>query len=72
MKIFPLKLMPDNVNFDFIRIRKLSYFTSITLSLLTFLFIYFHGFNFGIDFVGGINKMRRCKQSLIFLKLEKF
>jgi preprotein translocase subunit SecF len=55
MKIFPLKLMPDNVNFDFIRIRKLSYFTSITLSLLTFFCIYFHGFNFGIDFVGGIN-----------------
>ena len=55
MQIFPLKLIPENTNFPFIKIRKLSYSISILISILTFVCIYFHGLNFGIDFVGGIN-----------------
>jgi preprotein translocase subunit SecF len=71
MKIFPLKLIPENTNFSFIKIRKLSYSISILISILTFICIYFHGLNFGIDFVGGINIDAKTNNKLDLAQIRK-
>jgi preprotein translocase subunit SecF len=64
MITFPIKLMPNQTKFNFIKIRKFSYFFSILISLLSFASVYFHGLNFGIDFVGGINIDAQSKQEI--------
>ncbi|MDR0296809.1 MAG: protein translocase subunit SecF [Rickettsia sp.] len=54
MKLYPLRLLPDQINFDFIRFKKVSYTMSIILSLVSIMWIGIYKFNFGIDFAGGI------------------
>lgn len=54
MLSFPIKLMPDNTAFDFVRTRWLGFIFSITASLATVVLIATHGLNLGIDFAGGI------------------
>ncbi|MCC8371276.1 MAG: protein translocase subunit SecF [Rickettsia endosymbiont of Pseudomimeciton antennatum] len=54
MKLYPLRLLPDKINFDFIKFRKVSYTMSIILSLVSIMWIGIYKFNFGIDFAGGI------------------
>lgn len=54
MQLYPLRLLPDKINFDFIRFRKVSYTMSIILSLVSIIWIGIYKFNFGIDFAGGI------------------
>ncbi len=55
MKLYPLRLWPDNTSFDFMSLRKINYIISIVLSGLSIIWISIFGFNFGIDFVGGIS-----------------
>ena len=44
---------PDNTNFSFIRFRRFSFPISAVLSILSLVFFFTHGLNYGIDFKGG-------------------
>jgi preprotein translocase subunit SecF len=48
-----LRIVPDNTKFDFMRFRRISFPISAMLSILAIFLYFFHGLNFGIDFVGG-------------------
>ncbi len=48
-----LRIVPDNTRFDFMRFRRISFPISAMLSIVAILLYFFHGLNFGIDFVGG-------------------
>jgi preprotein translocase subunit SecF len=53
IRIFPLRIVPDNTKFDFMRFRRVSFPASALLSMIAIALFFFHGLNFGIDFVGG-------------------
>jgi preprotein translocase subunit SecF len=48
-----LRIVPDDTKFDFMRFRRISFPVSAALSIAAILLFFFHGLNFGIDFVGG-------------------
>lgn len=48
-----LRIVPDDTKFDFIRFRRVSFPISAMLSIVAIALYFFHGLNFGIDFVGG-------------------
>jgi preprotein translocase subunit SecF len=48
-----LRIVPDDTKFDFMRFRRISFPISAVLSIIAILLYFFHGLNFGIDFVGG-------------------
>jgi preprotein translocase subunit SecF len=48
-----LRIVPDDTKFDFMRFRRISFPVSALLSILAIFLFFFHGLNFGIDFVGG-------------------
>ena len=48
-----LRIVPDDTRFDFMRFRRISFPISAALSIAAILLYFFHGLNFGIDFVGG-------------------
>jgi preprotein translocase subunit SecF len=48
-----LRIVPDNTKFDFMRFRRISFPISALLSILAISLYFFHGLNFGIDFIGG-------------------
>ncbi len=54
MQIYPLRFLPDQINFDFMKFKKVSYTISIILSIVSLIWIGIYKFNFGIDFAGGI------------------
>jgi preprotein translocase subunit SecF len=49
----PLKLVPDNVNIDWLRWRNVATVFSIAMVVASIAFLVVRGLNFGIDFVGG-------------------
>ena len=53
MQLFPLRIVPDDTKFDFIRFRRISFPISAVLSIVAILFYFYIGLNFGIDFRGG-------------------
>lgn len=48
-----LRIVPDDTRFDFMRFRRISFPVSAMLSIAAILLYFYHGLNFGIDFVGG-------------------
>jgi preprotein translocase subunit SecF len=48
-----LRIVPDDTKFDFMRFRRISFPASALLSILAMFLYFYHGLNFGIDFVGG-------------------
>ena len=48
-----LRIVPDDTKFDFMRFRRISFPMSALLSIVAILLFFYHGLNFGIDFVGG-------------------
>ena len=48
-----LRIVPDDTKFNFMRFRRISFPISALLSLIAMFLYFFHGLNFGIDFVGG-------------------
>jgi preprotein translocase subunit SecF len=48
-----LRIVPDDTKFHFMRFRRISFPISAVLSILAMLLYFYHGLNFGIDFVGG-------------------
>ncbi len=57
MRLLPsiplLRIVPDDTKFDFMRFRRISFPISALLSIAAILLYFFHGLNFGIDFIGG-------------------
>ncbi|OWK31986.1 protein translocase subunit SecF [Sphingomonas mucosissima] len=49
-----LKLVPDNTNIDFVRLRGLAFGLTLILSVLAIGITYAKGLNFGVDFEGGL------------------
>jgi preprotein translocase subunit SecF len=48
-----LRIVPDDTKFDFMRFRRISFPASAVFSIIAIALFFFHGLNFGIDFVGG-------------------
>jgi preprotein translocase subunit SecF len=48
-----LRIVPDDTKFDFMRFRRISFPISALLSIFAIALFFFHGLNFGIDFIGG-------------------
>ena len=48
-----LRVVPDDTRFDFMRFRRISFPVSAVLSIAAIMLYFFHGLNFGIDFIGG-------------------
>ena len=48
-----LRIVPDDTKFDFMRFRRISFPVSAMLSIVASMLYFFHGLNFGIDFIGG-------------------
>jgi preprotein translocase subunit SecF len=53
VKLFPLRIVPDDTKFDFMQFRRISFPLSAALSILAIVLYFTHGLNFGIDFRGG-------------------
>jgi preprotein translocase subunit SecF len=53
VRLFPLRIVPDDTTFDFIQFRRISFPLSAVLSIIAIALYFFHGLNFGIDFRGG-------------------
>ena len=49
-----LKLVPDNTNIDFVRLRGWAFGLTLALSLACIALVGARGLNFGVDFVGGL------------------
>ena len=62
MKLYPLRLWESDTSVDFMRLRKFNYTLSIVLTALSIAWISIFGFNFGIDFAGGITIEMRTEQ----------
>jgi preprotein translocase subunit SecF len=62
MKLYPLRLVPENISIDFMKMRKINYIISVALSIISIIWVCIFGFNFGIDFAGGISIEARINQ----------
>ncbi|XVN42745.1 MAG: protein translocase subunit SecF [Candidatus Rickettsia vulgarisii] len=71
MQLYPLRLLPDKINFDFMKFKKVSYTISILLTLISIIWIGKFGFNFGIDFIGGIVIEARVDQQPDLAKMRE-
>jgi len=57
-----LKLVPDNTNIDFVRLRGIAFALTLLLSLLAVGLTVYKGLNFGVDFEGGLMIEERFRQ----------
>lgn len=71
MRFFPLKLIPTNTNFDFMRIKNINYGISLLLFVISIVWISVYKFNFGIDFIGGISIEVRVDQTPDLAKMRE-
>ena len=58
-----LRLIPNNTNFDFMRIKVIAFFFSLIILSGTFISLMVNNLNYGIDFKGGILLELRSKNS---------
>ena len=63
MQLYPLRLLPHNTSFDFMRIKNINYAISVALSSLSIIALIIFKLNFGIDFAGGISIEARVNQA---------
>lgn len=71
MKLFPLRLLPNHTKFDFMRLRKINYFISIVLVIISVISLFSFKLNFGIDFSGGISIDARINQTPDLAKMRE-
>lgn len=62
MRLRLLRIVPDDTKFDFMRFRRISFPVSAVLSIIAIALYFFHGLNFGIDFIGGTLMEVQAKQ----------
>lgn len=55
MQLFPLRIVSDNSNFNFVSIKRYIYMLSCLMLFCSVIFMLIWRLNFGIDFTGGIN-----------------
>ncbi|MFK3889027.1 protein translocase subunit SecF [Sphingomonas sp. NPDC079357] len=58
-----LKLVPDDTNIDFVRLRGLAFGLTLLLSVLAVGITFYKGLNFGVDFEGGLMIEERFAQT---------
>ena len=58
-----LRLIPNNTNFDFLRIKIIAFFFSFVILSGTFISLIVNNLNYGIDFKGGILLELRSKNT---------
>ena len=51
--MFKFKIIPDDINFNFLKFKHIAFSFSFILISMTIAFLFFKGLNFGIDFKGG-------------------
>jgi preprotein translocase subunit SecF len=71
MQIYPLKLVPDNTQIDFIRLAQYAFIVSLMAVVLGCGFIFTKGFNFGIDFIGGTQLEIRADKFISLNQVRK-
>jgi len=72
MRLYPLQLMPENTNINFIGLRKINYIISLTIILVSIISSFVLSFNFGIDFVGGISIDARSEKQVDLVAMRKY
>lgn len=55
MQLYPLRLLPEKTNFNFMGLKKISFGLSLSTSIISIVLIILFQFNYGIDFAGGIS-----------------
>ena len=50
-----LKIIPDNTNIGFVRIRHIAFAVTTLLTIAALALVFARGLNFGVDFVGGVS-----------------
>lgn len=66
-----LRLIPDNVNINFIQYGKITLLLSCILTILLPLFISIHGINLGVDFTGGVLMEIRSEENFSIADINK-
>lgn len=66
---FPLRLIPENTNFNFMAIRKFNFLFIVLLVIFSIFLVFNKGINFGIDFTGGTLIEAKLKNKPDLLKL---
>jgi len=67
----PLRIVPENTNFDFARLRGMGFAVSLLLVVLTTVGLFWPGLNLGIDFKGGILMEVRAEQPVDVAQLRQ-
>ncbi len=71
MWIYPLKLVPENTEIDFVKLAKYLFSISALILVLGCIVICVKGFNFGIDFVGGTQVEVKPDQGISLEEMRK-
>ncbi len=67
---FPIVLVPDKTNINFIGMKWIAFVFSIVVTIGTFASLFTHGLNFGIDFTGGIVLEARTGKDFEIVKVR--
>lgn len=70
MKLFPLRLIPDNTKIDFMGKRWVAFYLTILLVICSFGLFFSKSLNYGIDFTGGILIEVRIKEAPDLAKMR--
>jgi len=54
IKMGPLRVVPDNTNIGFVRVRHIAFVMTAALTVAAVVAVFIHGLNLGVDFKGGV------------------
>jgi preprotein translocase subunit SecF len=70
MKLFPVKILSDDLKIDFMGKRKISFTTTLIFIISSLFFLFAHNLNYGIDFTGGIIIEARSENNFDLAKIR--